>query len=165
MINQLNGSTVKVVAIFWDWQNSRATEEQIQCLVGFAYLQGNIILKKVYSDWNLENNRKLQDKLYREGFEIISIPSSKNKPNRTDKKLIHDCRREALEQPDIKTVILLSGDGDFKALVRELKEHGKKVIVIAQCEKNTSQALRIVPNEFYFLSEIEQQFKNLQFAA
>ncbi|HYW19783.1 MAG TPA: NYN domain-containing protein [Nodularia sp. (in: cyanobacteria)] len=164
MNKQASGSVVTGVAIFWDLQNCRATEEQIQCLVGFAYLQGNIMLKKVYSDWQLEKNRKLQDKFYREGFEIISIPSYKNKPNRTDEKLIRDCRQQALERPDIHTVILFSGDGDFKTSVRDLKDNGKKAIVIAQCEKNTSQALRIVADEFYFLSEIEQQFRNLQFA-
>ncbi len=133
--------------------------------MGFAYRQGNITLKKVYSDWNLEKNRELQEKLFCEGFQSINVPSSKNKPNRTDEQLIRECRKQALEQPDINTVILLSGDGDFKALVRELKIHGKKVIVIAQCEKNTSQQLRELANEFYFLSQIEQKFKNKPLAA
>ncbi|MEA5512954.1 NYN domain-containing protein [Nodularia sp. UHCC 0506] len=165
MNNQTSGSMFLGVAIFWDWQNCRATEEQIQCLVGFAYLKGNIILKKVYSDWNLDKNRKLQNKLFCEGFKASHVPSYKNKPNRTDEELIYDCEQEALEQPDIKTVILVSGDGDFKTLVRNLKIHGKNVIVVAQCEKNTSQVLRKVANEFYFLSQIEQQFRNLQFAA
>lgn len=164
MINQTNVAIFPGVAIFWDWQNSRATEEQIQCLVGFAYLKGNITLKKAYSDWNLEKNRKLQDKLYCEGFEIISIPSYKNKPDRTDKKLIRDCENHALTKPNINTVILLSGDGDFKTLVRDLKNHGKKVIVISQCEKNTSQKIRQIADQFYFLSQIEQQFRNIQLA-
>jgi uncharacterized LabA/DUF88 family protein len=148
MNEQLNGSMAEGVAIFWDWQNIRVTEEQIQCVVWFGYIQGNIKIKKVYSDWNLEKNRLLQDKLFWEGFEAINVPSSKNKPNRTDNKLIRDCLRECLKNSAINTVILVSGDGDFQQLVRHLINEGKKVIVIAKYEKNTSQKLIERCNKF-----------------
>ncbi|MBE9128536.1 MULTISPECIES: NYN domain-containing protein [unclassified Coleofasciculus] len=165
MNKQSSGSIDSRVVIFWDWQNSRGTEAQIQYVIGFACLKGIITSKKVYSDWQLEKNRKLAEKLWCEGFESINVPSCKQKKNRTDKKLIKDCRQQVLDQSEINTVILLSGDGDFTPLVRDLKAKDKRVIVIAQCQKNTSQKLRESADEFYLLSQIEQGFRSLQFAA
>ncbi|WP_199348833.1 NYN domain-containing protein [Microcoleus sp. FACHB-SPT15] len=49
-------------------------------------------------------------------------------------------------------VILVSGDGDFANLVRELQDKGKKVIIFAQPQ--VSQKLIILANEFYLVSQI-----------
>lgn len=153
------------VSILWDFQNVRATQTEIQYVNAFAYLNGNLTLKKVYSDWQLEKDRKLYEKFFCEGFEIVSVPSYKDKPNRTDHKLIFDCRRGILNNPDIKTVILVSGDADFKTLVQELKSQNKKVIGIARCQNNTSQKLRQSADEFFFFNQIDRWFGSLKLAA
>ncbi|MCU0537641.1 MAG: NYN domain-containing protein [Hydrococcus sp. Prado102] len=153
------------VAIFWDWQNTKATEWQIQCVNAFAYQQGIIDLKKVYADWQLDKDRKLAEKLHCEGFKGINVFSCKEKPNCTDQELIYDCRKYALEKSEIDIVIVLSGDGDFTPLVRELKARDKRVIVVAQFQKNVSQKLKESANEFYLFSQIEQWYKNLKFSA
>lgn len=153
------------VAIYWDWQNTKATEEQIQCLMMFAYLQGNLELKKVYSDWSLEKDRKRQNKLHCDGFELISVPSYKDNPNRTDRKLIQDCRQQVLGQPNIKTVILISKDGDFTELVKNLRSYGKKVIVISQCKEQTNRELMKSADSFLTFSQIEEWVNSIPLAA
>jgi predicted nuclease of predicted toxin-antitoxin system len=166
IMNKLSSSSKDLsVAIYWDWQNTKATEAQIQCLMMFAYRQGIVALKKVYSDWNLEKKRELQNKLYCEGFDLLNVPSYKDRPNRTDRKLIQDCQKEVCNQSNVKTVILISKDGDFTELVKYLKELDKKVIVISRCKENTSHQLREAADEFYTFSQIEQWFSSIPLAA
>jgi len=156
-------SAISHVAIFWDWQNVKATEEQIRCLMMFAYDKGHVVLKKAYADWGHEN-QKLADLLC-DLFDCINIPSSKDKKNRADYKLIEDCRQRVLNNPDISTVILLSGDKDFKGLVNELKAKGKQVIVIARRDKPINPKFKESASEFYWLSQIEQWCSNLPLVA
>ena len=161
----VNRSTESQVAIFWDGQNCRGTEGQVDCLGLFARSMGSTVFQKFYSDWQLETNRKLAEMLYSSDFELISVPSFKNKPNRTDQKLIQDCKSQIFNNSAIKTVILLSGDGDFTALVHALKARGKKVVVISGYPTRTSPKLRLTADKFYFISEIESIFRSLPFAA
>jgi len=160
-----NRSTESQVAIFWDGQNCRGTEAQVHSLCRFARQKGAIVSQKIYSDWQLETNRKLAEMLYSSDFELISVPSFKNKPNRTDQKLIRDCKSQILNNPAITTVILLSGDGGFTPSVRDLRAQGKKVVVISGYPTHTSRKLMIAADEFYFMSQIEASFRRLPFAA
>ena len=141
------------VAILCDWQNVKGTPVQLRCLMSFACKIGTIALKRVYAHWRHENS-KCEELFDDCDFECLNIPSSKQKRNNVDKKLIADCRQQVLNNPDITTVILLSGDGDFNGLVRDLKAKGKKVIVIAKCLKNVSKKLVEVADEFYLLEQL-----------
>ncbi|NES19002.1 MAG: NYN domain-containing protein [Symploca sp. SIO3E6] len=163
MSQKSRNSGTSHVAIFWDWQNVKATEKQIRCLMMFAYAHGNVVLKKAYAHWKRENE-ELEDLLC-DLFELIDVPSFKHKKNRADYKLIEDCRKHVLRNPDINTVILLSGDKDFKDLVNELKAKGKKVILIARRDKPINPKFKESANEFYWLSQIEQWFSNLPLVA
>lgn len=153
MIDQPSSLVTSSVAILFDWQNVRATQDQLQCLLGFACKLGTISLKRVYAHWRRENSK--YEELFDDwGFECVNVPSSKSKKNNVDKKLIAHCRQQILNNPDITTVILLSGDGDFNGLVCDLKAKGKKVIVIAKCLKNASKKLRELADEFRLLGQL-----------
>lgn len=153
MVNQSGCLVASSVAILCDWQNVRGTRDQLQCLMNFARKLGIIVGKKAFAHWRRENPQweELLDEL---GFECFNVPSSKHKRNNVDKKLIAHCREQILSNPGITTVILLSGDGDFKGLVRDLKAAGKKVIVIAECLKKTSKKLVNLADEFYLLKQL-----------
>jgi uncharacterized LabA/DUF88 family protein len=69
-----------------------------------------------------------------------------------DHKLIADCKLEVLNNPAINIVILISGDGDFSSLVRELKDQGKKVMIFAQPQ--ASKKLISLANKSYPVSQI-----------
>ena len=159
MSQKSRNSRTSRVAIFWDLQNIKATEKQIQCLMMFAYAKGHVVLEQAYADWGKEN-QKLANLLF-DLLDCIHVPSSKDKKNRADYELIKHCRQRVLNNPDISTVILLSGDGDFASLVNELKAKGKKVIVIAHSDKRTNHKLKESADEFYSLSQIEKKFGNL----
>ncbi len=165
MNNKSRSSLNPCVALLWDWQNVRANPTQIQSLSVFVRSYGKVVRKEVYSDWRRESSEELTEKLYCEGFKAISVPSYKNKPNRTDRELIQDCRKLILNRPDIKTVILLSNDGDFTALVNQLKGKGKTVIVITHDPAKTNRRLTAAASEYRCFSQIEQWFSSLKFAA
>jgi uncharacterized protein (TIGR00288 family) len=154
---------MKNIAILWDWQNCRATEVEIRYLILLAFVNGNIVFKRAYSDWKKENE-KLAEILYSNGIEMFNIPSYKDKPNRTDQKLIDDCKQLVVDNPDIDIVILISADGDYKNLVTQLKSQGKKVIVFAKSANSTSNKLKKVADSLYFFNQIDQLFQQLQFA-
>lgn len=153
MSNETKCLVTSSVAILCDWQNVRGTQAQLQCLMNFACKLGTIAFKWVYAHWRRENSK--YEELFDDwGFECFNVPSSKRKRNNVDKKLIAHCRQQILNNPDITTVILLSGDGDFKGLVRDLKTKGKKVIVIAECLKKTSSKLITLADEFHLLEQL-----------
>jgi uncharacterized LabA/DUF88 family protein len=165
-MNKLSSSSRdSSVAIYWDWQNTKATEMQIQCLIIFACMKGIVTLKKVYSDWNWEKDRKRQKKLRCDGFQLISVPSEKSQPSLTDQELIQDCREQVIDQENIKTVIVISKDKDFTELVKDLQNHGKRVIVISQCKEQTSRKLMKAADGFYTFNQIEQWFSRLPLTA
>jgi uncharacterized LabA/DUF88 family protein len=153
MANQSRCLVTSSVAILCDWQNVRGTQAQLQCLMSFACRIGTITFKRVYAHWRHEDSQweELFDEL---DFDCFNVPSSKRKRNNVDKKLIAHCRQQILNNPDITTVILLSGDGDFQGLVRDLKAKGKRVIVIAECLKKTSRKLIKLADEFHLLEQL-----------
>jgi len=153
MATQAKCLVTSSVAILCDWQNVRGTQAQLQSLMSFACKLGTIALKRAYAHWRRENSywEEVFDEL---DFDCFNVPSSKQKRNNVDNKLIADCRQEILNNPDITTVILLSGDGDFKGLVRDLKARGKKVIVIGQCLKSTNGKLIKLADEFHLLKQL-----------
>lgn len=166
MSNQPIGSVNSGVAVLWDWQNVRATSAQIESLLAFASRRGEIEVKRVYADWQLEKkDRALQEKLDGEGFEVISVFSCKEKPNNVDQKLIQHCQTQILNRSGINTVILISGDSDFTPLVNQLKANGKTVIVVAHDLRYASKKLRLATDEFWCLNQIEFWAMNLRFAA
>jgi uncharacterized protein (TIGR00288 family) len=148
------------VAIVWDLQNVRprsiATPRAVKA---FASSIGEIVLQNVYSDWQLDTGKHhiaLVRELNHQGFDAITVPCA---PNSADNKLIDGCKRYVLHSPTIQTVILLSADGDFRHLIRELKNHGKKVIVIARNRDAIHKSLQELA-DCYSLDEIEQIFNS-----
>jgi len=121
--------------------------------MNFAHQIGTIAFKRVYAHWRRENSK--YEELFDDwDFECFNVPSSKRKKNNADKKLIAHCKQQVLNNPDITTVILLSGDGDFKGLVRDLKAKGKNVIVIGECLQKTSRELTELADRFLLLNQL-----------
>jgi hypothetical protein len=137
------------VSIYWDFENVRVPD-QAECLMDFAQSRGNVVTKKVYSHWWRET-RTSEYVLYRCGFERIDVWGEFK--NSADWELKSDCRAEldSSWSPDI--IILVSGDGGFASLVRELRLHGKQVIVFGR-RGGTSPKLIWLADEFYFAQEL-----------
>jgi uncharacterized LabA/DUF88 family protein len=150
-VPKLNNSTPSC-ALFWDWQNVRCSENEARCLLDFVDIVFNLKSAKAYAYWRNES-RRCEEFLYRLRIECQNIPTVAK--NAVDKKLIDDCKREILSNSDVDVVILVSGDGDFAQLVRDLKAKGKWVIVIGS--RRANQKLRGLANDFHFLDQLCEQ--------
>jgi predicted nuclease of predicted toxin-antitoxin system len=165
MQQRTNGSSSLEVATFWDLKNIRPISPATPShLTSFASSMGEISQQFVVSNWQLENRNSdisLVSELNEQGFTTITIPPGRNK---ADEKLIDCCKRHALNNFTVQTVILITQDGDFTSLVKELKQHHKKVILVGRSWNATSKSLRkLVDSQivvFYTLFDIECQFNN-----
>ncbi|NJO43784.1 MAG: NYN domain-containing protein [Cyanobacteria bacterium CRU_2_1] len=140
------------VAIYLDWQNVRLNQNQANKLFNLASREGILGIKKAYAYWRKEDLSR-QGCLYKNGFDCLDIPLLEK--NSADHKLMADIRWQIVNDPSLKTVILVSGDGDFVQLVSEMKLRGIKVIVVAQ--SNVSQKLRKLADEFYPVHDLCKQ--------
>ncbi|MEM1170547.1 MAG: NYN domain-containing protein [Cyanobacteria bacterium P01_H01_bin.35] len=131
----------------------------------FANLHSSILNQRIYSYWRKEN-QSCEQCLYKLGFDCIDIPTTEKQS--VDKKLIADCERELSSTVSADILILISGDGDYKNLVRKWKYQGKQVFIFAN-SKNANQKLLDLANEYYFVDQklpelFEVQTKIMQLA-
>lgn len=147
------------VALYWDYQNVKPKKDDfdfVDAILSFAESLGQVVVTEAYADWRKESEQ-LTDCIY-EIFTEINVPSYKEKRNRADKKLIKSCQTSVRNYPKITTVILISGDGGFTSLVKELKQQNKEVIVIPQHSTRTSLKLINAASKFYFIDEIKDKY-------
>ncbi|MGG6295889.1 NYN domain-containing protein [Leptolyngbya sp. AN02str] len=156
MTPSINNVTVKNfrIAIYWDWQNIKVKfEEQLQKLEQFVSSKGSIVSRVIFAHWSKEPEKweSLFDDL---NYECINAIASRKKRNNADRKLISHIRRYALNDPKIHTVVLISGDGDFRQIVRELKAKNKRVILVVHDKKQANDELIKLVDECQFLSAL-----------
>jgi uncharacterized Zn ribbon protein len=135
------------VALYWDWQNIRATGNHIAQVLNFAGSQGCIKTKLACAQWKKEPDCH-GVVLHRLGFDCLHVPDGRNN---ADQKLINHCRHLA-ETSTLQTVVLISNDGDFVPLIRELKLKGIRVIVIGTSHCN--KRLKKLSHEYYCISTL-----------
>lgn len=157
-----------LVYIYVDLQNTHLTQILGSLLLEFAKFQGILIEAKVYYNSLCPDQVSAKDKLESLGFKCMDVPCPLK--NSADNQLVVNCLDDIYSNRPPDTVILVSGDGDFVNLVRNLKDRGKKVIVFAQ-RGNVKQKLKeIVGSDFHFLDELpslvasktQQQIENVQ---
>jgi hypothetical protein len=137
------------VSIYWDFENVRVPHQALS-LMDFAQSRGDVDTNKVYSHWSRETS-KSKYVLDRCGFERIHV-WEKGK-NSADRKLKSDCLAELDSSWSSDIIIIVSGDGGFASLVRELQLHGKQVIVFGR-QDVTSRKLERWANELYSAEDL-----------
>jgi len=156
------------VSIYVDHQNVHLTQCLASKLLEFATSQGQLIDIKVYYNSLCPDQVSAKDALESLGFKWIDVPCPLK--NSADNQLMVDCVDDTYSNRPPDTVILVSGDGDFVSSVRNLKDRGKKVIVLAK-QGNVKQRLKeLVGSNFHFLDELpslvesktQQQIENSQ---
>jgi len=126
-------------------------------LPNFATSKGSLLSNKVYYNSGVKSQADAKNKLEKSGFNCVDVPCPLK--NSADNQLIVDCLRDVNNNSSLKTVILVSGDGDFVDLILTLKKLGIKVIVLAQ-QGNVKQKLKEVADEFYFIDKLPELVKN-----
>jgi len=139
-------------SLYWDYQNVRINSFNpyfARYCQTFANLHGSLLNQRVYSYWRNENE-SCEQRLYELDFDCIDIP--KTEKQSVDKKLIADCEKELSSTVSADILILITGDGDYKNLVRKWKDQGKQVFIFAN-SNNANQKLLGLANQYYFVDQ------------
>ncbi|MBD2625083.1 NYN domain-containing protein [Anabaena variabilis FACHB-164] len=143
------------VGIFGDIQNVLSIKKYGDLLLDFAKMQGNIKSKNFYYNSLHKNQVDAKNIFQLLGFNCVDVPDSSK--NSADKQLKDECYNAVAFNPSLKTIILLSGDGDFAVLIAILKAMGKEVIVFAQRGSASPKLINLVGiNNFHFIDELPQ---------
>jgi uncharacterized LabA/DUF88 family protein len=160
------------VAIFWDYDNIHASVMlqqfgdnwyynhkgkpspnvvKISAIMDYASSIGNVVLNRAYANWQWMS--RYAGDLNEQAIELIQLfPRGRGK-NGADILLSIDIVDYLAMLPDIETVIIVSGDGDFIPVAKRIRRQGKSVIGIGV--KATTNAFFIKTcNEFKFYDNI-----------
>ncbi|MGC9357059.1 MAG: NYN domain-containing protein, partial [Anaerolineae bacterium] len=101
---------------------------------------GRLVIKRAYGDWT--RFREYAQVLIEHSIELIQLfhYGLGQRKNAADIQMAVDALETALTHPDIDTFVLATGDSDFSAVARKLREHGKRVIGIG-LRQATSEVL------------------------
>lgn len=160
------------IAIFWDYDNIHASVMlqqfgenwyynhkgkpspnvvNISAIMDYASSIGNVVLNRAYANWQWLS--RYAGDLNEQAIELIQLfPRGRGK-NGADILLSIDIVDYLAMLPDIETVIIVSGDGDFIPVAKRIRRQGKSVIGIGV--KATTNAFFIKTcNEFKFYDNI-----------
>jgi hypothetical protein len=154
-----NGTSQKQLKIFiyWDYQNAKLSLELAKLLLVFAKSRGRLISKNVYWNSQCKDQAVAKDDLASISYTCFDVPCPLK--NSADNQLIADCLEDIHSNLSPDIVILISGDGDFIKLVRNLQTLGKQVIILAQAG-NVKQKLKELADEFYFIDKLPELVEN-----
>jgi uncharacterized protein (TIGR00288 family) len=111
---------------------------------------GSLMVCKAYSDWS--GNGGMQDRFSKMGVEAITVPSKRNGRNSVDVRMAVDAIDIlVVKNNNIGVLALVSGDGDFTALVNYLKPYGKFVVGIG-VKGATAEYLESACHEYKYLA-------------
>ncbi len=118
---------------------------------------GNLVSLEAYADWKeleLHSHIDLQRQLAELEVNTHYLISRHGK-NSADMRIVKDIR-DALEltsdRQNLNRIVLVSGDGDFRAVIEAIQEHGKEALVIG-LRRNLSAALASSANEVRYLDD------------
>lgn len=124
-------------------------------LVNFAKYRGNLILFNIY--YNFVCSVKAKTRFESLGCKCIDVGC--NSKNGADNQIIAHIVEVIDKHPDVKEIIVVSGDKDFKYIVRLAKKQDKKVVILGQ-RGNVKTKMRKIANEFYYLDQLPELVKN-----
>lgn len=160
------------VGIFVDVQNVQETFERQGREVRYDALQQNITAnsKREKSDFKFvafvpyrsgdERRQRLIDALSFQGYRVVAKPVRERLDGSVKANMDIELTLEILSMSEqLEEVILVTGDGDFVALVDWLSKKGKRVVIIGLGRGFTSVELIRACDEYMNLEEIEGAVK------
>ena len=137
----------KGIAIFIDGDNIKG--DYIDDIIKEASKYGQVIMKRVYGDWN--KMKEWSTKVHEYSLTPCQIfPNTKNK-NATDLALAVDLI-DILHDGLFDGYCIISSDGDFTILAQRVKEHKK--FVLGMGAQTTPKSFQSACNRFVFLDNI-----------
>lgn len=152
-------STRDSIAIFVDYENIRmglkirygidANPEEIAKILKSSIKQfGDMTLGKVYGDWSIHQSyagKKVHTarSFEKHAFDAVMVSTKTTGQDRSDSRLILDAFKCLMTMPNLSAFMIVSGDGDFSHLAREIKAGGKRVIICALSQSTNPELLSI----------------------
>lgn len=127
------------VALFIDGENVSSKKAEI--IMAKAKQQGKVESSKVYALQKDEHTKGWTDKAKELGIKGIRLYGSPEK-DKVDKKL----QKDAKQKGNADIVCIAASDGGYADSVKELREQGKKVVIIG--ESKTPDKLRKACDKF-----------------
>ena len=139
-------SSCDSAAVLIDWENvNRITCELFGNILSEIRHEVSISLMRAYADWGQHQAGK--SLLAEHGCELVQMPGNAFKKNSADIKLAVDAVEILYVCPQIRTLVLLSGDRDFLPLVQLAKRLDRKVWCFGP-KDSTSEILKRVCNRW-----------------
>jgi hypothetical protein len=129
------------IALLWDIENvtpSSSNNLFIQGLWDYAESLGRVAVAYAYADWSKPGFRNLGPSLAEYNCTMVHIPYKKTRKNKngSDMQLVSDTMDLLHNYDHISTYLLITGDSDFRPLLRSLRKSGKEVHIV--CDFKTA---------------------------
>ena len=126
--------------------------QELRNLLNSDVIRGKVAVQRAYADWRRYPQYIVP--LSEASIDLIFAPAyGSSKKNATDIRLAIDALELVFIRPEIKTIILMSGDSDFSSLVLKLKEYGKYIIGVG-IQESSSDLLVQNCDEYYSYSAL-----------
>lgn len=123
------------VALLIDYENLQislkrlfnVTTPQMSLIIQEAQEHGRLVMARAYAPWTSPDLAIDAENLYRQGIELIYVPTRKNS---ADVRLAVDAVETAGRSTNLTTFVIVTGDGDLIHPLNFLRQQGRKVVVI-----------------------------------
>ncbi|HDZ62174.1 MAG TPA: NYN domain-containing protein [Nitrospirae bacterium] len=143
--------------LFYSAQNLYSRYPDLDLLMKLCEKRGRIASCQAYADWT-----KFQDRiqeLFKAGIQPVFSPVSRTGKSSADTIICVHTMKLFYSNPNLETLLLVSGDRDFIPLVVELKSMGKNVFVVG-INGSYSEDLKEVADELILYSPEKTPSKN-----
>jgi uncharacterized LabA/DUF88 family protein len=102
---------------------------------------GNLAFGRAYGDFSQGSLNVLESDLRIFGIDKFDCPVKQNGQSTVDSNIIMDLYEVALDQPHVRTFVLMAGDSDYIRVVAKLRQRMDKEIVIMGVRGSVSRDL------------------------
>jgi uncharacterized LabA/DUF88 family protein len=160
---------VDQVGVFIDFENIVISAEQSygHCQLGrifeAAERWGRCIIRRAYGDWT--HFEEYRYDLIGHSVDLIQLfhYGGQRQKNAADIQMVVDVLETALTHPDIDTYVLVSGDSDFSAVARKLRNYGRKVIGIGLREATSEVLVKACDQFILYDTLIEPETRTMAY--
>ena len=135
--------------ILWDIENvtPQADSGFVSTLLEFIESEGGVVSSAFcFGDWTRRNFVRISRELSDYNFELVHIPKARK--NSADISLITHATEMVFLYPHLERFVIITGDADFRPLLKTLRKNGKKTWVICDAG-NASEDLLALADEYF----------------
>jgi uncharacterized protein (TIGR00288 family) len=123
------------VALLIDYENLQLslkrhfdlTTPRMSLIIQEAQEHGRLVLARAYAPWTSPDLSIDAENLYRQGIDLIYVPTRKNS---ADVRMAVDAVETCGRSSNIRTYVIVTGDGDLIHPLNFLRQQGRNVVVI-----------------------------------